>query len=125
MLKLICNVSRRGLVLGALVLCFATATAWALTVQVPLLFPGVDAGGNLSDGLGTQSVVNVNINTQTGKFRASGKATVRNLSGAKQTFLNAPVDIPGVTVTSSRYSVSKKGAAMVAAAGTALGTAAL
>lgn len=119
MLKIISNVSRRGLVLGALALCLATTTAWALIVQVPLLFPGVDAGGNLSDALGTQSVVNANINTKTGKFKASGKATVQNKSGAKQTFLNVPVNIPGATVTSSRYSVSKMGAATVAAAGTA------
>lgn len=119
MLKLICNVSRRGLVLGALALCLTTTTAWALTVQVPFLFPGVDAGGNLSDALGAQSNVNANINTKTGKFKASGKAKVQNLSGKTQTFTNVPVNIPGVTVTSSRYSVSKKGAASVAASGMA------
>ena len=119
MMKLISNVSRRGLVLGALALCLGTTTAWALTVQVALLFPGVDAGGNLSNGLGTQGVVNANVNTTTGKFRASGKAKVQNLSGKKQTFLNVPVNVPNATVTSSRYSVSKKGDATVAAAGTA------
>ncbi len=119
MLKIISNVSRRGLVLGALSLCLATTTAWALTVQVPLLFPGVDAGGNLSEALGTQSQVSANINTKTGKFKASGKAAVQNLSGKTQTFTNVPVNIPNATVTSSRYSVSKKGAATVAASGMA------
>ncbi len=118
MVKLISNVSRRGLVLGALALCLGTTTAWALTVQVPFLFPGVDAGGNLSNALGTQAQVSANVNTNTGRFRASGKATVQNKSGAKQTFLNVPVNITGATVTSSRYSVSKTGAAMVSAAGT-------
>lgn len=119
MVKLISNVSRRGLILGALALCLTTTTAWALTVQVPFLFPGVDAGGNLSDALGTQSQVIANVNTKTGKFRASGKATVRNLSGKTQTFTNVPVNIPGATVTSSRYVVTKKGAATATAAGTA------
>ncbi len=118
MLKLISNVSRRGLVLGALALCLGTTTAWALTVQVPFLFPGVDAGGNLSDVLGTQSNINANVNTKTGKFKAAGKATVQNKSGKAQTFLNVPVNVPGATVTSSKYSVSKKGAASATAAGT-------
>lgn len=117
-MKLISNVSRRGLVLGALALCLGTTTAWALTVQVPFLFPGVNAQGNLSDGLGTQSQVIANVNTTTGKFKASGKAQVQNLSGKKQTFLNVPVNVPGATVTSSKYSVAKKGAATAAAAGT-------
>ena len=119
MLKLISNVSRRGLVLGALALCLTTTTAWALTVQVPFLFPGVDAQGNLSDGLGSQSNIIANVNTKTGKFKASGKAQVQNLSGKTQTFTNVPVNIPNVTVTSSRYSCKKTGAASVAASGMA------
>ena len=119
MLKLISNVSRRGLVLGALALCLTTTTAWALTVQVPFLFPGVDAQGNLSDGLGTQSQVIATVNTTNGKFRASGKAQVQNLSGKGQAFKNTPVNIPGVIVTSSRYSCSKTGKASVAASGMA------
>jgi len=119
MLKLISNVSRRGLVLGALALCLTTTTAWATLVQGGYLFPGVDMGGNLSNGLGTPGFVNVNVNTNNGKFKASGKAQVQNLSGRTQTFTNVPVDIPNVTVTSSRYSCKKAGAASVAASGMA------
>ena len=121
MLKLISNLSRRGLVLGALALCLTTTTAWALNVnlQIPCFYPGVNAGGNLDDGLGAEAFINFNINTKTYKFHASGKATVQNLSGERQIFTNVPVNTPPipVTYTSSRYSCSKKGVASVAASG--------
>jgi len=117
MLKVISNVSRRGLVLGALALCLTTTTAWATLVQGGYLFPGVDMGGNLSNGLGTPGFIIANINTNTGKYKASGKAVVQNLSGKTQTFINSPVISLGGTVTSSRYSCSKKGAASLAASG--------
>ncbi|MCX7408613.1 MAG: hypothetical protein NTZ32_11090 [Planctomycetales bacterium] len=122
MLKLISNVSRRGLVLGALALCLTTTTAWALNVnaQVPCFYPGVNAGGNLDGMLGTSGLININVNTNTGKFHASGKATVQNLSGERQTFTNVPFDIQNATVTSSRYSCSKKGVASLAGSGMAL-----
>ena len=119
MLKLISNVSRRGLVLGALALCLGTTTAWAVNVQFPFLFPGIDAGGNLSDEIGTESSIKVSVNTKSGKFHASGKAQVQNLSGKNQTYNNSAVNIPGVTLKSSRYSCSKKGKASVAASGMA------
>lgn len=125
MLKLISNVSRRGLVLGALALCLTTTTAWALNVnaQVPCFYPGVDAGGNLDALLGTSGLINFNVNTKTYKFHASGKATVPNLSGERQTFTNVPMNLftpVPATYTSSRYSCSKKGVASVAASGMAL-----
>ena len=120
MLKLISNVSRRGLVLGALALCLTTTTAWALNVQLPCLYPGVNAGGNLDGSLGFVGAINFNVNTNTGKFRASGKATVQNLSGKAQTFINVPVNVDSpVMFTSSRYSCSKTGKASVAASGMA------
>ena len=120
MLKLISNVSRRGLVLGALALCLTTTTAWALNVnlQIPCFYPGVNAGGNLDDGLGAEAFINFNINTKTYKFHASGKATVQNLSGKAQIFINVPVIVEfPVMFTSSRYSCSKKGVASVAGSG--------
>ena len=119
MLKLISNVSRRGLVLGALALCLTTTAAWArVNSQVPFVYPGVDPGGNLDDGpLGTSGLINLNVNTNTGKFHAFGKNVVRNLSGKAQTFTNVPFDIQNATVTSSRYSCLKKGVASVAASG--------
>ena len=118
MLKLISNVSRRGLVLGALALCLTTTTAWALNVQTLCLYPGVNAGGNLDGSLGLIGLINFNVNTNTGKFRASGKATVQNLSGKAQIFINVPVIVEfPVMFTSSRYSCSKKGVASVAGSG--------
>ena len=123
MLKLISNVSRRGLVLGALALCLTTTTAWALNqnVQIPCLYFGVNAEGNLDGILGTSGLINFNVNTNTGKFKASGKATVQNLSGKAQTFINVPVNVDSpVMFTSSRYSCSKTGKASVAASGMAL-----
>ena len=121
MLKLISNLSRRGLVLGALALCLTTTAAWArVNSQVPFLYPGVDPEGNLDGMLGTSGLINYNVNTNTGKFKASGKATVPNLSGKAQTFINVPFDIQNATVTSSRYSCSKKGVASLAASGMAL-----
>ena len=122
MLKLISNLSRRGLVLGALALCLTTTTAWALNVngQVLSFYPGVDPEGNLDGMLGTSGLININVNTNTGKFKASGKNVVQNLSGKAQTFKNVPFDIQNATVTSSRYSCSKKGVASVAASGMAL-----
>ena len=123
MLKLISNVSRRGLVLGALALCLTTTTAWALNVnfQIPCFYPGVNAGGNLDDGLGAEAFINFNINTKTYKFHASGKATVQNLSGKTQTFKNVEPQLlviaPMIAYTSGRYSCSKKGVASVAGSG--------
>ena len=117
MLKVISNVSRRVLVLGALALCLMTTTAWALTVQVPFQFPGVDAGGNLDVMLGKGGFIYAIVNTKTGKWKASGKAKVQNLSGKKQTWTNIPFMIPGVTFTSSSYSCSKKGDASASASG--------
>ena len=118
MLKLISNVSRRGLVLGALALCLTTTTAWALNVQTLCLYPGVNAGGNLDGSLGLIGLINFNVNTKTGKFHASGKATVQNLSGKAQIFINVPVIVEfPVMFTSSRYSCSKKGVASVAGSG--------
>ena len=120
MLKLISNVSRRGLVLGALALCLTTTTAWALNVQTLCLYPGVNAGGNLDGSLGLIGLINFNVNTKTGKFHASGKATVQNLSGKAQIFINVPVIVEfPVMFTSSRYSCSKTGKASVAASGMA------
>jgi hypothetical protein len=110
----------RRLFLSAVVLTGLMATtSWALTVNVPFLFPGINSTGNLDDALGTQGNIKANVNTKTGKFSASGKAKVRNQSGDSQTFTNVPVNIPNVTVTSSKYTVSKKGAATARAAGTA------
>ena len=122
MLKLISNVSRRGLVLGALALCLTTTAAWArVNAQVPCFYLGVNEGGNLDVTLGTSAFINFNVNTNTGKFKASGKATVQNLSGKTQTFANVPVISPvPATYTSSRYSCSKKGVASVAASGMVL-----
>ena len=119
MLKLISNVSRRGLVLGALALCLTTTAAWAhVNIQVPCFYPGVNEGGNLDDELGAAAFINFNINTETGKFHASGKATVQNLSGKAQIFINVPVIVEfPVMFTSSRYSCSKKGVASVAGSG--------
>ena len=118
MLKLISNVSRRGLVLGALALCLTTTTAWALNVQTLCLYPGVNAGGNLDGSLGLIGLINFNVNTKTGKFHASGKATVQNLSGKAQIFINVPVIVEfPVMFTRSRYSCSKKGVASVAGSG--------
>ena len=121
MLKLISNVSRRGLVLGALALCLTTTTAWALNVQTLCLYPGVNAGGNLDGSLGLIGLINFNVNTKTGKFHASGKATVQNLSGKTQTFKNVEPQLlviaPMIAYKSGRYSCLKKGVASVAASG--------
>ena len=119
MLKLISNVSRRVLVLGALALCLTTTAAWAVQEEIEYLFPGVDAGGNLNDNNGTYSTIIANVNTKNGNFTARGKAQVQNLSVKKQTYKNTPLDISGVTVKSSRYIVSKTGAASLVAHGTA------
>ena len=119
MLKLISNVSRRVLVLGALALCLTTTAAWAVHVEIGYLFPGVDAGGNLDDGYGTESTIKANVNTRDGKFTAHGKAQVQNLSRRNQKYKNTSVNIDGVTVNSSLYRVSKTGAAHVVAHGTA------
>ena len=119
MLKLISNVSRRALVLGALALCLTTTAAWAVQVEIGYLFPGVDAGGNLDDEYGTESTIKANVNTRNGKFTAKGKAQVQNLSVKKQAYKNTSVNISGVTVKSSLYKVSKTGAASVVARGTA------
>ena len=121
MLKLISNVSRRGLVLGALALCLTTTAAWArVNSQAPFDYPGVNPGGNLDANLGTSGFINLNVNTNTGKFHAFGKNVVRNLSGKAQTFTNVPFNIENATVTSSRYSCLKKGFASVAASGMVL-----
>ena len=124
MLKLISNVSRRGLVLGALALCLTTTAAWArVNSQAPFDYPGVNSGGNLDANLGTSGFINLNVNTNTGKFHAFGKNVVGNLSGKAQTFMNAEVDVNApipIIFTSSRYSCSKKGVASVAASGMAL-----
>ena len=122
MLKLISNVSRRGLVLGALALCLTTTAAWAqVNIQVPCFYPGVNEGGNLDDELGAAAFINFNINTETGKFHASGKATVQNLSGKTQTFKNVEPQLlviaPMIAYKSGRYSCLKKGVASVAASG--------
>ena len=125
MLKLISNVSRRGLVLGALALCLTTTAAWARVTysQAPCYYPGVNPDGNLNVNLGRLGAININVNTNTGKVHAFGKNVVGNLSGKAQTFINAEVDVIApipVTFTSSRYSCSKKGFATVAASGMAL-----
>ena len=123
MLKLISNLSRRGLVLGALALCLTTTTAWALNVnaQVPSFYPGVDPEGNLDGLLGTSGLINLNVNTNTGKFKASGKNVVTNLSGKTQTFKNVEPQLlviaPMIAYKSGRYSCLKKGVASVAASG--------
>jgi len=110
-----------NLVLGALALCLTTTAAWArVNGQAPCFYPGVNVGGNLDDALGAEAFINFNVNTETGKFHASGKATVQNLSGKAQTFINVPVNVDApVIFTSSRYSCSKKGAASLAASGMA------
>jgi hypothetical protein len=113
------QLGRRVLLSAVVVASLAASTSWAALVTVPLLFPGVDSGGNLSDQLGTQGTVKANVNTKTGKFKATGKATVHNLSAVKQSYTNVPVNIPGVTVTSSKYVVGVRGAASVAASGIA------
>lgn len=97
-----------------------TASAFAVTISQNVNLPGVDAGGNLSAELGRLTPVRVTINTRTGAFRASGRGKVQNQSNAKQTYINTPVDIPNVTVASSRYVVAKSGACTVSAAGTGI-----
>lgn len=105
----------------AAVLCGALAvtTAWAAIINTSLNLPGVDGAGNLSQELGAVVPIKVNVNIKTGAFRATGNGQVRNLSGAKQTFNNAPVSIPNVVVSSSKYTVAKTGKCSVSALGTA------
>lgn len=95
-----------------------TASAFAVSISQNVNLPGVDAGGNLSPELGSLVPVRVSINTRTGAFRATGRGRVHNQSNAKQTYINTPVNIPNVTVSSSKYIVAKTGACSVSATGT-------
>ena len=109
----------RMLLSGLAIMCLTTTTAWALTITLDFHFPGVDSGGNLSSALGAPGQIKANVNTRTGRFTAKGSARVQNLSGAKQTYLNVPVNIPDVTVNQSKYTVKKNGNATAVASGTA------
>lgn len=106
-------ISRFACMAGLLV----ASSAFALTVTQPVLLPGVNAAGNLSFGLGATIPIKANINVKTGAFRATAKGKVQNLSGAKQTFLNPAITIPGATLTKIKYVVSSKGACTGTATG--------
>ncbi len=106
---------------SAVALCLGAASAWALTVTVQQLVPGVNANGTLNNALGATIPVKANVNTLTGTFHASGKGKVTNQSGAKQEYQNVPVNIPGVQVESSLYTVKKNGKCSVDASGFVIG----
>lgn len=104
-------------ILGVSAFCLTASLALALTIVTNVDLPGVDGNGNLDLMLGAPTPVKVNINTNTGKFSAAGKGKVQNQSGKTQTFVNAPVVIPMVTVQKSKYVVAKTGKTIVIASG--------
>lgn len=108
-------ISRTAVLCGIL----AASSAWALVQTANISLPGVDSSGNLSQGLGATVPFKVNINTTNGKFKATGKGKVQNLSLAKQTYVNAPISIPNVTILASKYVVAKDGKCSASAAGVA------
>jgi len=97
-----------------------TASAFALTVTQSVNLPGVDRGGNLATALGAPVNMKVNVNIKTGEFRASGKGQVQNMSRAKQTYKNPTINIPGVSISNSNYTVAKNGKCTATASGVAL-----
>ena len=109
-------ISRTAVLCGIL----AASSAWALVQTANYSLPGIDSSGNLSQGLGATVPFKVNINTTNGKFKATGKGKVQNLSLAKQILINAPISIPSnVTILASRYVVAKDGKCSASASGVA------
>ena len=97
-----------------------TTSAFALTLTQSVDLPGVDGGGNLAIALGAPVNMKVNVNVTTGAFRASGRGKVQNMSGAKQTYKNPTINIPGVSIFNSNYTVAKNGKCTATASGVAL-----
>lgn len=108
-------ISRTAVLCGVL----AATSAWAFVRNVNVSLPGVDVSGNLSPGLGRPVPFKVNINTTNGKFKATGKGHVQNLSLVKQTYVNSPISIPDATILSSKYIVAKDGKCSASASGVA------
>jgi hypothetical protein len=108
-------ISRTAALCGVL----AATSAWALIQNVSISLPGVNSSGNLSQELGALVPFKVNINTTNGKFKATGKGKVQNLSLVKHTYVNAPISIPNVTILTSKYIVAKDGKCSASASGVA------
>lgn len=106
-------ISRTAVLCGIL----AASSAWALVQTANFSLPGVDSSGNLSQELGALVPFKVNINTKSGKFTATGKGKVQNLSLVKHTYINSPISIPNVTVQASKYVVAKDGKCSASASG--------
>jgi hypothetical protein len=79
--------------------------------NLPLeVFPGVDDVGELDLGNIFEGLVKITVNLNNGNATISGKATVDNLSGKRQVFVDE--DLAGIgTLVHDRYVVSARGKA--------------
>lgn len=114
--------------MGVCLLCVTCAYAAKLKVSGTIDAPGIDAAGMCDLNLGAQMLAKAIVNTTTGKFKVTGKATVQNQSNAAVKIQNAPdvlqcFEVPfflsdGETVDRALYKVSKTGKARLSAKGT-------
>lgn len=105
--------------MGGLTLCLVLVAGPAVMARttratVDVLFPGVDAEGNIDDSLGADGVVRVTYNDRSGQLRVVGRAVVTNDSNRTQVYTDsgvlASVGVDG-DVVRDNYRVTARGRA--------------